>query len=488
MDKIGAALDAVYGETEDAPLEMIGFDSCLMGAVDVASYCAQYANYMTASEETEPGCGWQYDAWLEALAENPGMDGGLLGTAICDSYYEGCAAYDVESDITLSTIDLSKIGPVVEAMDALSLEAIIYASENGASEFFAEYGRGAQRSQIYGDGSGGMVDIVSLVNNNAALFPGTGEALIRSVQDCVVYQRTGPYRAESYGLAAYFPYSYIVEEYQAFSENAASQGLSYLYELLFSGQLSDTAVEFFQAEAEEISTEAELQSEYEFADTSEFGYEDHPVSIVDDGEWTYAQIEMGSEAVEALQYVAFALVAFDEDETMTYVGEDSNVDADWENGVFTDMFMGYWGSIDGHLVTTTVSSVTENYVLYEVPILYNGEQCVLEVAYIPEDGTYEMLTVTPDAEDGVPSKEQYVLEPGDEITPIFAVMGSGDDEAEFYEGETITITENSSYGETELPDGQYGLVFMMTDYTGAQYMSELVAVVIDGGIPIFAEF
>ena len=487
MDKIGAALDAVYGETEDAPLEMIGFDSCLMGAVDVASYCARYANYMTASEETEPGCGWQYDAWLGALAENPGMDGGSLGTAICDSYYDGCAAYEVESSITLSTIDLSEIGPVVDAMDALSVEAIIYASENGASEFFAEYARGAMRSQVYGDGSGGMVDIVSLVSNNASLFPGTGEALIQSVRDCVVYQRTGPYRADSYGLAAYFPYSYIVEEYQAFSENAASQGLSYLYELLFSGELSEPAVEFFQAEAEEISAEAELQSEYEFADASAYGYEDHPVSVEEADEWTYARLELGAEPASALQYVAFALAAFDEDGTMTYVGEDSNVDADWENGVFTDMFIGYWGSIDGHLVTTTVSSVNEDYVLYEIPILYNGEQCVLEVAYIPEDGAYEMLTVTPDSADGVPSKEQYVLTPGDEITPIFAVMSSGEDEAEFYEGETITITESSAYDETELPDGQYGLVFMMTDYAGEQYMSELVEVVIEGGVPVFGE-
>ncbi len=489
MDKIGMALDEVYGKSEgEACFEIIGFDSCLMGAVDVASYCAQYANYMTASEEVEPGCGWQYDAWLGALADNPGMDGAALGTAICDSYYDGCEAYGVESSVTLSTIDLSKIGPVVEAMDALSVEAIVYASENGASEFFAEYGRGARRSQVYGDGDGGMVDIVSLVSNNAELFPGTGETLIERVQDCVVYQRTGPYRADSYGLAAYFPYSYIVEEYQTFSESAASQGLSYLYELLFSGQLSEAASEFFMTEMQETDTEIELESEYEFADVSGFGYEDHPVSIARDGEWTYAQIEVGSEAAEALQYVAFALVAFDEDDTMTYVGEYSNVDADWENGVFTDMFTGGWGSIDGQLVMTTVSAVTEEYVLYEVPILYNGEQCVLEVAYIPADGTYEMLAVTPDAEDGVPSKEQYLLKPGDEIIPIFAFMGFDEEEAEFYEGETITIAEDTSFGEASLPDGQYGLLFMMTDYAGEQYMSELVRVEINDGIPIFTEF
>ena len=40
--------------------EFVGFDACLMGTVETAGLMASYARYMVASQETEPGCGWEY--------------------------------------------------------------------------------------------------------------------------------------------------------------------------------------------------------------------------------------------------------------------------------------------------------------------------------------------------------------------------------------------------------------------------------------------
>jgi hypothetical protein len=59
--------------------ELIGFDVCLTATIDVADTVSNFANWMVAAEELEPGCGWDYARMLEALADDPGMSGAELG-------------------------------------------------------------------------------------------------------------------------------------------------------------------------------------------------------------------------------------------------------------------------------------------------------------------------------------------------------------------------------------------------------------------------
>ena len=93
LAEIYDAFDSVYELSEEnPPLELVGFDACLMATVDTANAFSDIARYMVASEETEPGNGWYYTGWVQALADNPQMDGAELGTVICDTYMEGCTA------------------------------------------------------------------------------------------------------------------------------------------------------------------------------------------------------------------------------------------------------------------------------------------------------------------------------------------------------------------------------------------------------------
>ena len=87
--------------------DVIGFDACLMGGVEVASALAPYADYLVASEELEPGSGWPYHLWIPAIAKNPAQDPVITGKKIVDSYI------DTESDPgrTLSVIKLDEITP-----------------------------------------------------------------------------------------------------------------------------------------------------------------------------------------------------------------------------------------------------------------------------------------------------------------------------------------------------------------------------------------
>ena len=53
------AFSAVWEpDTEAPPLELVGFDTCLMATVDTAYTFCDLSHYLVASEETEPANGW----------------------------------------------------------------------------------------------------------------------------------------------------------------------------------------------------------------------------------------------------------------------------------------------------------------------------------------------------------------------------------------------------------------------------------------------
>ena len=52
-------------------LEFIAYDACLMAIQDVVEFNSHHFNYMLASQESEGGYGYDYDAWLPLLYKNP---------------------------------------------------------------------------------------------------------------------------------------------------------------------------------------------------------------------------------------------------------------------------------------------------------------------------------------------------------------------------------------------------------------------------------
>ena len=190
------AFDAVWpADAEHPALELVGFDTCLMATVDVASTFQNFAKYLVASEEVEPGNGWLYSGWLGALAENTDMDGAALGTAICDTYYQGCEAVGTQDQTTLSVTDLSRLEPLLEAYESFGQEALAAAAEDPG--FFAELGRAAARSENYGgntreQGYTNMVDLGHLARQTAWMLP-SAQRVCDALTDCVIYQVGGPY-------------------------------------------------------------------------------------------------------------------------------------------------------------------------------------------------------------------------------------------------------------------------------------------------------
>ena len=89
--------------------DFIGFDACLMATVENGLMLGQYADYMIASEETEPGVGWYYTNWLTQLSKNTSMPTIQIGKQIADDFVTVCDRQCRGQATTLSVVDLAEL-------------------------------------------------------------------------------------------------------------------------------------------------------------------------------------------------------------------------------------------------------------------------------------------------------------------------------------------------------------------------------------------
>lgn len=476
LDEMQTAFGRVWEADENnPPLELVGFDTCLMATVDVAGTFAGTARYLVASEEVEPANGWDYTGWLGALAADPAMDGAALGEVICDAYYAGCQAVGTHSNATLSLTDLTRTGPLLEAYEAFGAEALAAACEDPG--FFSRFARVAAQSENYGgntreQGYTNMVDLGHMARQSTGLLQTAGDVL-NALEDCVLYRVSGPYRAESTGLSCYYSYNGDLNDLYGYTNVGAGQAFKYFYSYELTGQLDDAGMEYISGmNYEELP---QIQS------LAAMGWDGMPLQVDEDG---VSHLTLGPEADNILAGIGFSLYYFDEEnDIMLLLGTDNDMNADWENGVFSDNFRGVWGGIDGHMVYMELCFEGEDYNLYSVPVLLNGEPYNLQVAYDFTTEEWSILGARQGiGEAGMSDKELRLLQPGDTLTTIWYLSSySGEDGLEAYAVEELTVTADTSFAEMELPNGRYGMVFEMRDAMDNYAYSDSVFFLCEGG-------
>jgi len=88
LDEIASALDKARTVAAIDRLDLIGFDACLMGHIEVYAAVAPHARYVVSSQETEPTIGWAYAAFLEKLAADPKTNARDLARLIVETYID----------------------------------------------------------------------------------------------------------------------------------------------------------------------------------------------------------------------------------------------------------------------------------------------------------------------------------------------------------------------------------------------------------------
>ena len=160
----------------DVKFDFVGFDACLMATTETALMLSEHADYMIASEESEPGIGWYYTDWLNALSKNTSMPTVEIGKAIADSFVTECKSRTPKQPATLSVVDLAEIQDVIDnKLSAFSKSAsemilnkeyrTIATARSGAREF----------------GSQANVDMIDLVDMASSIDTPAAKDLVSSL-------------------------------------------------------------------------------------------------------------------------------------------------------------------------------------------------------------------------------------------------------------------------------------------------------------------
>jgi|GEM_PF-1593520 len=125
------------------PVDVIGFDSCLMGMLEVAYEVASVAPVMLASEKMVPGTGWPYDLIIADLAADPFIDARALGEMIVRDYAVA------EPNETIAALDLSAVPALAEAVTALALTLDSLKPDIvSVRDLVRDYGTGGARNHV----------------------------------------------------------------------------------------------------------------------------------------------------------------------------------------------------------------------------------------------------------------------------------------------------------------------------------------------------
>ena len=469
LSEMYQAFDAVWpADTANPALELVGFDTCLMATVDVAAVFQNFAKYLVASEEVEPGNGWLYSGWLSELAANPTMDGDDLGIAIASTYYAGCEAVGTQDNTTLSVTDLTKLTPLLEAYEAFGQQAFVAAAEDPG--FFAQLGRAASQSENYGgntkeQGYTNMVDLGHLARQTAWMLP-AAQDVTDALNECIVYKVGGIYRSEATGLSCYYSYNGDINDFNGYINMGAGLAFKHLYAYGLTGELAEGGDEYLAS--------LDIEELPEIPSLADMDWDGAPLDVNEEGT---SYLTLGPDAYNILAGIGFQLFYVDEEnDQMLLLGTDNDMTADWDNGIFYDNFRGVWGAIDGHLVYMELSFEGDGYNLYSVPILLNGEEYNLQVAYDFTVEEWSIIGASQGLDDtGMASKEMRLLEEGDVITTIWKMASySGDDDFEMYTADEVTVTAETTFGEAPLFDGSYTMVIEMWDAAGNYAYSDAV--------------
>ncbi len=186
----------------------VGFDACLMATWETAVVLAPHAEYLVASEELEPGHGWDYHSF-DAARRDPTTHPVALGSEIIAGFFDQAAAQQTSADVTLSVVDLTRVHVLTAA-----LEAFAQAVGPGLAKFAQPLGIAQTRAETFaasGAGQGsmfGLVDLADLMSGLAQAAPeatGPARAVIDALSEVVVEYRNGPAHPGARGLSVYFP-------------------------------------------------------------------------------------------------------------------------------------------------------------------------------------------------------------------------------------------------------------------------------------------
>ncbi|MBC7543248.1 MAG: hypothetical protein H7338_11010 [Candidatus Sericytochromatia bacterium] len=430
--------------------DIIGFDACLMASLEVAMAVKDHFAYMVASEETEPGHGWDYTPILEMMGKVPTATAVDLGKLVVDTFIDS-PRHATTNGRTLSIIDLSKVDAVARSVDRL---ASTFTS--ALNDVYAGILTAASQSQTYGaHGKGGteyaldLAHFASSVKMNQPTTATSADSVMAAVTDAVVYTRENGDKPNSKGMSIYSVANLKYYDYQLYkADNAASPGWLRFVDAFMSKGKADTSAPVISDETPAAS--ASTASLHTLAD----GAREVSMTISDDnGLKDVVEVHTVKTGTAGNTY---RIVSTERQDADTQGGRQYSLKR-W-NGQALHLSDG-----SGHKVMVPVSfdSLAGNgSVIYTADAIWNGQDVTLFLEWDAATGRVNDQWLVPyndsDAnKDSTIQKEQFALEAGDKLSFYCETVNTDTDVAAYEVSAMTTVTSGISWGMAPLTGEKY---------------------------------
>ena len=495
--------------------DFIGFDACLMATAETALMLNEHADYLIASEETEPGIGWYYTNWLTKLGSNTSTPTLEIGKVIVDDFVTECAKKCRGQKTTLSVIDLAEFSNTVPKDLTAFAKSV---SDKIAKDEYKDISNARYSTREFAEST--RIDQVDLVNLAENIGTPEAKALAESLKNSVKYNRTSSNMTNAYGVSIYFPYqraSYVDKACSTYSEigmdaeyskcikqfakvetggqiaaggtgsvlgslfgGAASSGSSgssdmigsLLSSFLGGGRsiagLDETNTEFMKDT--DISDTADYLSTHYF-DSSKLTWEEK------NGTYTMKLAESQWEMVHMLDLNMF----YDDGEGYIDLGLDNIYSFD--NGNLVADTEKNWLSINGNVVayyhTDTTKSGNDTIISGYVPAFLNGERVNLIIQFVNDDNG-SIVGASTDyvaGETEAVAKNLTEINVGDTLEFICDYYSYDMEYQDSYLiGDPVKVTDNLTISNTDVGSGACHILYRFTDIYNQNYWSEPIVV------------
>ncbi|MCP5099346.1 MAG: hypothetical protein GY943_27650 [Chloroflexi bacterium] len=205
-----SALDVALIQANVAKLDVIGFDACLMGQLDVFQAIQPYAKYGVGSEELTPGLGWDYTTLLQNLYADPTMSSNQLAQQMVTDFMTHYTITDPDDFVTMSAIDLNQLPQLTNAVEQLAhritavpaeVASAVGDARSGAVSFARVYAEYEQYAAI------DLHHFAAILAQRSAdeLLVERAEGVKTAVSNAVITHQQASGIKNSNGIAIYFP-------------------------------------------------------------------------------------------------------------------------------------------------------------------------------------------------------------------------------------------------------------------------------------------
>lgn len=462
--------------------DFIGFDCCLMCTIEIANSLYNYADYMIASEETEPGTGWYYTDFMNLIADDPGVSMRSIGKQIIDDF--NSTQHTAEgNETTLSLIDLTKIPNVMEKLNDYMNTSEQYLVADG----YQEISIARNDAKSFGDDEFEQVDIIDYIGKLSNV---DGTELQNAIDDAVVYHKT---RIKgSNGIAMYYPY-YYTENYNELRDLTNSVGMNNeLYNQFFDdfvslmtgGQVGGGGVNPYSSDGENYDYE-QIQEESWYDEELVSQYEQH-YSQMNSNELEIT--EKGDSYVLQLSYEDWELITdvqlqvyLDDGEGYFSLGSNDAAEFDDDGDLIVE-FDYTWYYLNDCIVPYYADHSGETdegyyYSIGYIPAYLNGETKIqIWVLWVEDSDSANILGYTVDYDGNISAKGYKEFKDGDIIDFPFEYYTYDGDYVDSYVLDDNSIEFDGNIGLTifnyEIGNLDSQVLFYLKDIYQNEYWTE----------------